>query len=276
MMKGENERMKTMIKSHFYSPPLGRAGANNFGDMLVPEIMKWICGKSTQWVSHTTEGKLLCIGSEMNHPQILKRGDVIWGYGSKRNKEIRVPEGVRVLAVRGLRTGRLIGEKDPGVYGDPGILMPLVYQTERKEKWKVGVIPHYIDKKMFRIKDPEILEININDNVYSIIDQINQCSSIISTSLHGAIVAEAYGVPTVWLKVGEKVGGFEHKWNDYFSVTGRDGSRPLDKKDEIITEKVVAQICDKTLPLKQIDPYPLIDAWNRFYEEEIECSDILI
>lgn len=59
----------------------------------------------------------------------------------------------------------------------------------------------------------------IDLNTYQIestIDDICKCDYILSTSLHGIIVAHAYNIPCIWIKKG-----YIHtdgiKFNDYFS-----------------------------------------------------------
>ena len=59
-----------MIKAHFF------VSKNNFGDQLVPLIIKWICGEDVKWVGSKTEGKLLCIGSELTRG-VLRKNDVV-------------------------------------------------------------------------------------------------------------------------------------------------------------------------------------------------------
>lgn len=56
-------------------------------------------------------------------------------------------------------------------------------------------------------------------NYKHFIDEIAQSDMVISSALHGIILAEAYGVPTVYLKDTEINQDF--KFDDYYSGTGR-------------------------------------------------------
>jgi pyruvyltransferase len=71
----------------------------------------------------------------------------------------------------------------------------------------------------------------------SFVDQIKQCRKIISSSLHGLIIAEAYGIPTEWRDWGGGVIGDGWKFFDYYSATDRDvkglGKMPELKKEDL-------------------------------------------
>jgi pyruvyltransferase len=54
-----------------------------------------------------------------------------------------------------------------------------------------------------------------------VIDQILQCEKIVSSSLHGLILADAYRVPAYWLQVGERQSGDQFKYEDYFGSVQR-------------------------------------------------------
>jgi len=220
-----------MINTYYYVPSK-RWGSRNFGDELVKPILHWVSGgEEVQRVHKKTHGKVLCIGSGLVSEGVVYPGDTIWGYGGNYPKPVTLPKDVKFLAVRGPKTRALYPEVIPEVYGDPGILMPLIYTPKKLEKtYRVGIIPHYIDKSLFKerkfMRDPSILLINVSQHWQDTIDQINACDMIISTSLHGVIVSEAYGKPTAWLKVSDRVLGKGYKFNDYLLGSGRDETEP--------------------------------------------------
>jgi pyruvyltransferase len=53
-----------------------------------------------------------------------------------------------------------------------------------------------------------------------VIEKILDSKFVISSSLHGVIVAEAYGIPAKLLRIAETEPLF--KFNDYYAGTGRD------------------------------------------------------
>jgi pyruvyltransferase len=222
------------IQTHYFNPPVTSPGHHNFGDMLVPIILRFLTNNkyNIEYVIRDIQGKLLCIGSELASGVVLQENDVIFGYGAKLEKPIDIPKGVEILSVRGPLTRELINiDNVPEIYGDPAILMPLIYSAGSAVcKYRIGIIPHYVDKPLFNhllLSDDTIL-IDINQSPYDVIQQILSCDIILSTSLHGAIVAEAYGKKVVWLQASNKIGGFIFKWLDYLVSTGRpDNIQPV-------------------------------------------------
>ena len=215
------------IYTHYYK----NARFTNFGDELVEPILEFMsAGKKIEHVARDYQGKILCIGSELAGG-VLRENDVVWGYGAKYDRPIEVPDGVRIFATRGPMTRELIpaGSDGCGICGDPAILMPLIYTpAEPAEKFRIGIIPHYVDFAKFKdLEDPAICVINVKDNPFKIIDQIASCDLIISTSLHGCIVSEAYGKPVVWLQVSDRIQGAAFKFNDYFTGSGRGLQEPV-------------------------------------------------
>ena len=249
-----------MIRAHYFK------SKNNFGDQLVGPIIKRLCGEEVRWVGSTVEGKLLCIGSEITRG-VMRKNDVVWGYGGKQLKQMVVPEGTKILATRGKKTAALLQDTEVSVFGDPALLMPKVYKApKRTEEYNIGIIPHFTDAKYFtRIRHPKAKMFNILDDKYKIINDMHKCKVILSTSLHGCIVAEAYGIPVVWIKPkGSIVGGLEFKWNDYFSATGRPEQKPYQLPDPITLESL-GQAKFSTLPKLVFDTSKLEKAWLDFY-----------
>ncbi len=250
-----------MIKTYYYKP--NKRWGRNFGDELVVPILHWISGgEEVKHVNRKTDGKVLCIGSGLVNEGVLRKGDTIWGYGARYEKFIPVPEGIRFLAVRGPKTQRLFPDVCPEIYGDPAIFMPDIYKPKKLEKtYSVGIIPHYIDWPIFKdkkvfIEDPSILLINVTQPYKDTIDQINACDRIISTSLHGCIAAEAYGKPTAWLSVSNRILGAHFKFNDYLQGSGRAATDP--NKFAYIWSILKA----KSLPKPTYNKKGLLEAWK--------------
>lgn len=202
---------------------------NNFGDAVSPIILKHFLGQKVEFADREKSGKMISTGSVLF---AMQENDIIWGTGAIQNGKMRVKQGVKFLAVRGPYTWRsVLGQSGKMVFGDPGILLPLIYAPFVEKKHKVGIIPHYVDKEKVK-SDINIIAnrghiINIQADWQEVIREILSCEMIISSSLHGIICAEAYGIPAMWAVYSNKIIGGEFKFQDYFLGTGRDTQTPF-------------------------------------------------
>jgi pyruvyltransferase len=210
-----------MIKAFWYK-------SNNFGDQLTHDVLEFFLKEEIKLADRNETGKLMGIGSIMT---ALRNNDVVWGSGSIRPAKIKGFKNVRFLAVRGPLTRDCIEGYVPEVYGDPGLLLPLIYNPTVEKIYKIGLLPHYVDKMMVvdeKILNPEkdkFLVIDIERPWKEVIDNILSCEKIITSSLHGIIAAEAYGIPVKWVKYSDKIIGGTFKFDDYFLGTGREFQR---------------------------------------------------
>lgn len=120
------------------------------------------------------------------------------------------------------------GGQCPEVFGDPALLIPDYYQPKTTQQHaRIGIIPHYVDQaRAYDLKMPGKV-INILDTIENVIDEVHSCECILSSSLHGLIVAHAFGIPAVWVKFGEKVLGDGTKFLDHMKVMGVGQERPI-------------------------------------------------
>jgi pyruvyltransferase len=187
---------------------------------MAPFLLQAATGQMPIWVPSWYEGKILSTGSLIHR---IQAGDVVWGTGAIKGLPVEVPATARVLAVRGPLTRRLLGAAAPEVYGDPALLLPRFYDEPQVVTYEVGVVPHYLDKRYMRSPpDPAILTIDVQADWRIVVDNIRRCRSILSSSLHGLIVAEAFGIPATWVSAGDRLPGGEFKFHDYYLATGRE------------------------------------------------------
>ena len=168
---------------------------------------------------------LYAVGSILAHGY---QNATVWGSGllngnTKKTKLRLHMQKLDVRAVRGPLTRdilRLNGQKCPEVYGDPAILMPMFYSPIFKEKkYPVSVIIHHthnLDKSQIPAY-ANVIDILTTDYCH-FINEVCQSELVISSTLHGIILAEAYGVPAVFL-AGDNFDLF--KYRDYYLGTGR-------------------------------------------------------
>lgn len=87
---------------------------------------------------------------------------------------------------------------------------------------KYGIIPHNTDykyiKRHFNIDNNIIINLNTSlEQIEPTIDRILECEYIFSSSLHGLIVAHAYGIKAIWIQSHKKLYGDSIKFKDYYS-----------------------------------------------------------
>ena len=225
---------------------------NNFGDILNKYLIESITNKKILRVSSFYYDKkhLLAIGSILNR---ATSKSIIWGAGfiEENSKTLGTP--YEVLAVRGPKTRqRLIelGISCPEVYGDPALLIPEYYNPKIETQYKLGIIPHYVDKdhiSLASLEDISILVIDIcNPNPLKVIDQLLSCKNIASSSLHGLIVSDAYGIPNVRVKFSEKITGGDFKFEDYYLSINQEITEPIRIENNLDINAVISN-AKKTL-----------------------------
>src|SRR5262249_41386283 len=85
----------------------------------------------------------------------------------------------------------------------------------------VGIVPHYFDKpKVFTYWQPPegCKNIDIQQSIERVIDEITSCRYLLSSSLHGLVVAHAYGIPALWVRFSDTLLGDGTKFRDYLSA----------------------------------------------------------
>ncbi|MCA0985179.1 polysaccharide pyruvyl transferase family protein [Halobacillus yeomjeoni] len=229
--------------------------SNNFGDALNPWLFNKLVGKKPVNVKNIINYKrkpvYSVIGSVLDNNPINEL--IVWGSGFKYENSTLKKAPKSIHAVRGpLSRNNLVklGLYCPEVYGDPALLLPKFYNPEINRKYKLGIIPHYVDKenKYYRnlIKniDSEVLLIDIEDNIEVVIDQIKSCELIASSSLHGLIVADAYEIPSLSIKFSNNVKGGNFKFKDYMYSVGRADVEPLEITNDITINNIIDSFTD--------------------------------
>jgi hypothetical protein len=120
-------------------------------------------------------------------------------------------------------------------YSDGASLLPLVYSPKTtKKKGLIGIVPHYsekeISKKLIGHLPVKFIDVmRTVDQVEDFIDEICECEFIFSSSLHGIIVAELYGINTGAYRCTENFPGGDFKFHDYYLSTDRIKYLPMGK-----------------------------------------------
>lgn len=126
------------------------------------------------------------------------------------------------LAVR----GQLSASRVPGnpALGDPALLLPYAFQHLKsiEKRYKYSFVVHFADQTnhplVEQAKKSGWKIINPVAPLMNVLDEIAASQYVLSSSLHGLIVADSLGIPARWAPLSNAVIGAGYKFNDYYSV----------------------------------------------------------
>lgn len=200
----------------------------NFGDYISLKLVERIVQgpvKSYTKRAKIPEKKLLTSGSIIS---FAFDDDVIWGSGIngklQKKKDYHFTK-LDVRCVRGPLTRAFLMthfEIDcPEIYGDPALLFPYFFPEFKKKqrpKYDYLIIPHYAEEHLFNKNEWDNV-VYCTDPWEEIIEKITDSRLVISSSLHGLIIAEAYDIPARLLRMTNEEPLF--KYQDYYFGTNR-------------------------------------------------------
>lgn len=214
----------------------------NLGDALSPVMVSFLSGLPCTHVAAKSDQPRLAAVGTIGH--MFSGGEVsFWGTGTSPHlnpngsAEEKIPytrpqdTKITVHATRGPFTRNLLGPDAPGpaVYGDPLWLLPRFHNAPVEKKHELGVILHLselVDRSYHAIPKPDHLRYNLSpadasgiklintvtepsiEALRDRLDEILSCKRIISTSLHGMVFAESYGIPCLYFSPRAAKAGF--------------------------------------------------------------------
>jgi pyruvyltransferase len=206
----------------------------NVGDRVNPLLVQSVSGR---WVRHSASpslSHLLAIGSMMAVANPMSH---VWGTGVMHpDIGIGTAAAEHIYALRGklshsaLRQGGVSVGDVP--LGDPGYLAPAMLGISRAPmpQYKVGLVCHYVDRcnptLRAMMEEDGVADLNVHDLPEVFLSRMAQCDTVISSSLHGLVFAEALGIPNLWIKAGNEIAGDDFKFRDWFSTTRQPGTLP--------------------------------------------------
>jgi hypothetical protein len=191
----------------------------NFGDGLMGLALEKFGEVKTAWAP-VSRAQVAAGGSVLEHIPPLWDGFVLGAGKLYENSELHLHTGtMTILALRGPLTAR---QCPPGDYaiGDPGLLAPEIMPAQEKQH-DLGLIPHWSDATL-RMRNEFYGDgwsthyIDPQQSPLRVLAEISACHRIVTSSLHGMIVADAYGIPRRFEPAGVtslRAGLF--KYNDY-------------------------------------------------------------
>lgn len=224
-----NRRLVTgKVNYEYWSP--SEMQEENLGDYLAVVVNEWMLDR--EGIRNESVPGIhffASIGS------VLSTGfntTTVWGSGLLNEHPSRllnpITKKMDIRALRGPMTKIVLesrGYDCPEVFGDPACLMPLIYQPprthgdEHEAEAPLVLIKHHLAGHLKGQEQFKQLSILTTD-YRNFINQIVGSRLVISSSLHGIILAESYRIPAVLLDDGRK--GFSlFKYQDWYYSTGR-------------------------------------------------------
>lgn len=197
---------------------VGKNFTGNFGDVLTPKLLDHFKIPYTFVSDPREEFDAMCIGSIARW---AKKGTEVFGSGfMSKNHDPNIEANYRF--VRGPISRDMIinaGGECPEIYGDPALLLPL-FCNESKKEYDIGIIPHVAHYESIKNEFNNEFVINLfTNNALDVVSEITKCRMVISSSLHGIIAANAYGIPAAWVDFGP-IKGDDMKFEEYFMSVG--------------------------------------------------------
>jgi pyruvyltransferase len=212
-------------------------GYGNFGDELSHVLVNTLLDKKQCKLLHNNRihstHNLVALGSYLHGS---KNNDYIWGTGILDNFKHHI-KNLHISSIRGRKTYQKLKKEHPQLYvpekfGDPALIMPHLYQPKINPKYhnKIVIIPNHSKYKLYeeRVKfakqqdktNEYILLDPVHNTIETVIDALYSSKFIISSSLHGLILGDAYGKDNIWFDDKLEYGDF--KYLDYYSSIGID------------------------------------------------------
>ena len=165
----------------------------NFGDGLAPLLLQHFTGVTPVW-SSPSDAEIVVTGSVID---VLPDGwqGIVAGAGTLHERTCRNLNAATVLAVRGSGTQAHTAGAVSAFLGDPGLLASELAPAERG-RYQLGIVPHWTDTTLFnRFKHLDPILIPASTDPLEAVRLIGSCKKIVSSSLHGIIVADSFGIP---------------------------------------------------------------------------------
>ena len=200
---------------------------SNSGDLVTPMLLKQY--GFTPVHCYPQEAAFFSCGSLLEKvPQDFS--GFILGTGFMYRDSTSVFKKARIFALRGELSREKVGAPKGTILGDPGLLVARFLSRRQRKHYQLGIVPHYVDKKDGRIGricekyNREVLFIDIQKHPIEVLQNIDKCETIVSSSLHGLVFADSLDIPNVWVVLSDRVSGEGFKFHDYNSALGKNQS----------------------------------------------------
>ena len=194
-------------------------GISNFGDIITPLLLNHFINITATWAP-ISKANLISTGSILEHIPPYWDGYIL-GTGKliETSRLHLYTKTAKIISLRGPLSAK--GISGNYLLGDPGILANELVGPQEKI-YDLGIVPHWRDNNLAprflaMFKSPTICKvINPTDDPLEVIKQIGSCKRIVTSSLHGMIVADSFNIPrrVEYTNQLDKEGG-DFKFRDY-------------------------------------------------------------
>ena len=212
--------------------------------------------------TNSTERPALTLGD--NSPAA---NSILWGAGLP-NTDAELAQSLDIRAVRGKLSAEKLHQQGldvPEVFGDPLLLLPQALPIERKQSASGTAIcaeTRHVDD-FAKFSQPEIEIVDQGGTGTDAVEKIATAKTCISTTLFGALVAQAYGVPWVWLRLDGSIDATtEFAFHDFLTLLDEKDVRAIDSDLDTLTALELDAMSDTArLPKVNIDLNQLLYAF---------------
>jgi hypothetical protein len=191
----------------------------NFGDGLAPFLLDHFADADLEWAD-IADASIASIGSILEHIPFQWAG-YICGAGRLKEESVINVSHATIFALRGPLSAR--GIKGNYALGDPGLLADELVGPQEK-KWDLGIVPHWKDNELAPrftklVRPPSTIRvISPRGEPLTVVTEIGACRKIVTSSLHGMITADAFGIPRrveISTALMNSTEGGDFKFRDY-------------------------------------------------------------
>lgn len=217
----------------------------NMGDLLNKDMLEELFDIKVER-AYFKNCNLIAIGSALDHimysnqPKarakqklihLINNNVHIWSTGFIRgNTKLDLGiifKHIHVHALRGKlslqRMENILGKRLDVPTGDGGLLAQKWIGYYPEKKYHVGIIPHFkeqnhpvVNKLLVNYENSTLID--LKDDPKKVVEKIGKCEYIISSSLHGMIVADSFHIPNIHITLTDDMFGDGNKYNDYLSA----------------------------------------------------------
>ena len=167
-------------------------------------------------------------------------------------------------------------------YGDLGLLFPYLLEKKVSKCYKLGIIPHKSDYSnpiikllLEEIQDSTLIDLRMPP--LETLERIAQCETVISSSLHGLVVADSLNIPNKRIKLSNHGFNFnvDFKFDDYYSIFSNSSPNYIELTQEnyklfikeLTPEKISEDYC---ISYREVQNYQ-----NQLYKTCQKLKDII-